>query len=356
MSKWLEFKNRVTNNGESTAEILIYGEIGDYWDGLDASSLAQKIKDASGDSITVRLNTPGGSVFTAQAFYSLLRASGKTVNVWIDGICASAGTIISSAGDNVYMPENAIFMIHNPMTSLYGANAEEMRETADILDKVQETIVAAYRKKTNQSDEKLKELMSVDTYLTASEALELGFIDHITEPFAVAATMQGGILNVNGTKMSGDRLKNMPKSFINVVESTENKGVTEVMNLEDLKAKHPELYQAAIAKGKADVDAKAIAADAAKAERERITEIQASAMPGHEKIMAEAIENGWDAGKFAIAALKADKAQGADYLANREKDADITAKIPPSDETPKTDTNTAFENALEDAFGVGEKK
>ena len=175
MSKWLEFKAQENK----PAEIMIYGEIGDYWDGLDASTLAARIKAASGDSITVRLNTPGGSVFTAQAFYSLLRASGKTVNVFIDGICASAGTIISSAGDSVNMPENAIFMIHNPMTSLYGANAEEMRETADILDKVQETIIAAYRNKTGQTDEKLKELMAKDSYLTASEAKELGFIDNI---------------------------------------------------------------------------------------------------------------------------------------------------------------------------------
>lgn len=346
MSKWLEFKAQENK----PAEIMIYGEIGDYWDGLDASSLAAKIKAASGDSITVRLNTPGGSVFTAQAFYSLLRASGKTVNIHIDGICASAGTIISSAGDNVSMPENAIFMIHNPMASLYGANAEEMRETADILDKVQETIIAAYRSKTNQSDEKLKELMSTDTYLTASEAKELGFIDTITEPFAVAATLQGNILNVNGTKMSTDRLKNMPDSFINVVESVKPKGVTKVMNLADLQANHPEIYTAALEQGKASVNATEIAAQAATAERNRIKEIQASALPGHEEIVAEAVENGWDAGKFAIAALKADKSKGADYIAKRDQDANPIAKVPET--APTTDKADPAVDALAAAFGV----
>ena len=346
MSKWLEFKAQENK----PAEIMIYGEIGDYWDGLDASTLAAKIKAASGDSITVRLNTPGGSVFTAQAFYSLLRASGKTVNVFIDGICASAGTIISSAGDSVNMPENAIFMIHNPMTSLYGANAEEMRETADILDKVQETIIATYRNKTKQTDEKLKELMATDSYLTASEAKELGFIDNILEPFAVAATMQGGILNVNGTKISAERLKNMPKSFANVVESGKTKGVAKVMNLAELQANHPEIYQAALEQGKTSVDTKTIEANAAKAERERIAEIHASALPGHEKIVAEAVENGWDAGKFAIAALKADKDKGAAFIQARNSDANLTAQVPASDDNPDK-TNTA-EAALAAAFGV----
>mgnify|MGYP003591312741 FL=1 len=346
MSKWLEFKAQENK----PAEIMIYGEIGDYWDGLDASTLAARIKAASGDSITVRLNTPGGSVFTAQAFYSLLRASGKTVNVFIDGICASAGTIISSAGDSVNMPENAIFMIHNPMTSLYGANAEEMRETADILDKVQETIIAAYRNKTGQTDEKLKELMAKDSYLTASEAKELGFIDNILEPFAVAATMQGGVLNVNGTKISSERLKNMPKSFVNVVESVKTKGVTTVMNLAELQANHPEIYQAALEQGKTSVDTKTIEANAAKAERERIKDIHASALPGHEKIVAEAVENGWDAGKFAIAALKADKDKGAEFIQARNNDANPTAQVPASqDDQQNTDPAV---DALASAFGV----
>ena len=346
MSKWLEFKAQENK----PAEIMIYGEIGDYWDGLDASTLAARIKAASGDSITVRLNTPGGSVFTAQAFYSLLRASGKTVNVFIDGICASAGTIISSAGDSVNMPENAIFMIHNPMTSLYGANAEEMRETADILDKVQETIIAAYRNKTGQTDEKLKELMATDSYLTASEAKELGFIDNILEPFAVAATMQGGVLNVNGTKISSERLKNMPKSFVNVVESGKTKGVTKVMNLAELQANHPEIYQAALEQGKTSVDTKTIEANAAKAERERIKDIHASALPGHEEIVAEAVENGWDAGKFAIAALKADKEKGAEFIQNRNNDANPTAQVPASNDNQQNTDPAA--DALASAFGV----
>ena len=346
MSKWLEFKAQENK----PAEIMIYGEIGDYWDGLDASTLAARIKAASGDSITVRLNTPGGSVFTAQAFYSLLRASGKTVNVFIDGICASAGTIISSAGDSVNMPENAIFMIHNPMTSLYGANAEEMRETADILDKVQETIIAAYRNKTGQTDEKLKELMAKDSYLTASEAKELGFIDNILEPFAVAATMQGGVLNVNGTKISSERLKNMPKSFVNVVESVKTKGVTTVMNIAELQANHPEIYQAALEQGKTSVDTKTIEANAAKAERDRIAAIHASALPGHEKIVAETVENGWDAGKFAIAALKADKDKGAEFIQARNNDANPTAQVPASNDDQQN-TDPAVD-ALASAFGV----
>ena len=157
-------------------------------------------------------------------------------------------------------------------------------------------------------------------------------------------------MNVNGTKMSADRLKNMPKSFINVVESNKTKGVTKVMNLAELQANHPDIYQAALEQGKTSIDTKTIEANAAKAERERIGEIQASAMPGHESIVAEAIENGWDAGKFAIAALKKDKEKGAEFIQARNKDANQTAQVPPSDDNPET-TNTA-ESALAAAFGV----
>lgn len=343
-SKWLEIKNTA---GKPT-EILIYGEIGDYWDGLDATSLAGQIKGASGDKIVVRLNTPGGSVFTAQAFYSLLRASGKTVEIFIDGICASAGTIISSAGDVVNMPENAMFMIHNPMTSLYGANADEMRETADILDKVQETIIAAYRNKTGQTDEKLKELMSTDTYLTAQEAKDLGFIDNIVAPFAVAASLNKGILSVNGVEMSAERFKNIPKNSFNIVESNTNKDSGDFMNLAELKAQKPDLYAEAVAEGKQSIDVANIQAEAIKAERERITAINDAAGAAHADLAGEAIENGWDAGKFAIAALKADREKGATHVTRTAADAADLNNIQANEPAPKTGTD--FENALEKAF------
>lgn len=348
MSKWLEFKNSTANK---PAEILIYGEIGDYWDGLDATSLAQSIKQAAGDTINVRLNTPGGSVFAAQAFYSLLRASGKTINMFIDGICASAGTIISSAGDHVYMPENTLFMIHNPMTSLYGANADEMRETADILDKVQATIIAAYQKKTGQSEEKLKELMSKDTYLTAQEAKDLGFIDEITEPFAVAATLKDGILAMNGVKTDASWIKNLPTHAVNIVESSnKSQGDDHPMNLEELKAKAPEVYAAALEEGKKAIDTKAIADAAAKAERERIKSIQDAANVGHESIVAQAIENGWDAGQFALAAMKADKEAGKTAFENRKNDAAVVANVPVTAAPEANTEDDSIDAALDAAF------
>ena len=122
------------------------------------------------------------------------------------------------------------------------------------------------------------------------------------------------------------------------------------MNLAELQANHPEIYQAALEQGKTSVDTKTIEANAAKAERDRIAAIHASALPGHEEIVNEAIENGWDAGKFAIAALKADKEKGAAYITARNDDANPTAQIPPSDDNQqKTDPAV---DALACAFGV----
>lgn len=323
MSKWINFKNSA---GSKPAELMIYGDIGDWWEELDAKSIADKIKAADGDALNVRINSGGGSVFTAQAVYSILRASGKKISVYIDGLAASAATIIACAGDAVYMPENTLYMVHNPLVMSYG-NAEEMRETADLLDKVRDTIVAAYRNKTNLEDSKIIELMDAETWMTAQEAREFGFVDEVLEPFAVAATLQKDKIVVNSVEMSAERLKNIPKSFTNQVQSSKSSEVKN-MDLETLKAQHPDVFNAAIAT--VDVNA------AVKAERERIADINAACMVGNEALASEHIENGSDAGVFALAQAKAEKAKAQTFLADRKQDAEPANNVPVT-EPPQDD-------------------
>ncbi|MFK3035667.1 Clp protease ClpP, partial [Salmonella enterica subsp. enterica serovar Weltevreden] len=101
--------------------------------------------------------------------------------VYIDGIAASAATIIAMAGDKIIIPANAMMMIHNPWTFDAG-DSEELRSIAEMMDKVRNSILASYREKTGLSDEKLIELMDAETWFSADEAVELGFADEVEQP------------------------------------------------------------------------------------------------------------------------------------------------------------------------------
>ncbi|MBQ9565647.1 MAG: Clp protease ClpP [Synergistaceae bacterium] len=138
---------KITAKSESDAEILLYDVIGGYddnWEYQGAKTLIGKVK-ALGDvkNITLRINSIGGDVFEAQAMYSYLRSHPANVTVRVDGLAASAASLVAMAGDKVIMPANALMMIHNPAGLAMG-EAEDMRETADILDKVRDAIAAAY--------------------------------------------------------------------------------------------------------------------------------------------------------------------------------------------------------------------
>jgi ATP-dependent Clp protease, protease subunit len=117
------------------------------------------------------INSPGGSVFDG---------------VWIDGIAASIASVIAMAGDAVVMPENALLVLHDP-SGLVAGTAADMRAMADALDKMAAGMVAAYRDKSGRDDAEIEALMAAETWLSATEALELGFADRIEPPVRMAA-------------------------------------------------------------------------------------------------------------------------------------------------------------------------
>lgn len=174
MRNWYSMQALAAPNA---AEISIYDEIG-MW-GVTAKQFISDLK-ALGDvkDITVSINSPGGSVFDGLAIYNALRASGANVTVKVMGIAASIASIIAMAGKKIVMPENSFMMIHNPLNVIYG-NADDMREMADILDKVGSSLVATYVARTGKSEEEVKALMDAETYMTAAEAKELGFADEV---------------------------------------------------------------------------------------------------------------------------------------------------------------------------------
>ena len=179
-----EIKNSAQND---TLDIHIYSEIGkSFWDDdtMDAEKFRKSLeenKDAK--NINVYINSMGGSVSEGVAIYSQLKRHSAYVTAYVDGFACSIASVIPMAADKVVMSECAMMMIHNPWTFSYG-NAKELRKVADDLDKILEgSIIPAYKAKAGEkiSDEKLRELIDVETYLTSQECLEYGLCDEILE-------------------------------------------------------------------------------------------------------------------------------------------------------------------------------
>ena len=128
--------------------------------------------------VTVWLNSPGGDCIAASQIYTMLMDYKDDVTVKIDGIAASAASVIAMAGTRVLMAPTALMMIHNPMTMAYG-NQADMEKAIEMLDEVKESIMNAYEIKTSLSRAKLSHLMDSETWMNANKAIELGFADDI---------------------------------------------------------------------------------------------------------------------------------------------------------------------------------
>ena len=156
-------------------ELTIYEDIGEDWYGygVSAKSVQDQLADMSGD-LTVRINSYGGDVFQGHAIYNLIKNYEGKTTVVIDGIAASAASVIAMAGDEVLIPINGMLMIHDPWTFAIG-NSEDMLKTAETLDSIKQTIVNVYKEKTGMDDAELSSMMSDETWLDADQAEQFGF-------------------------------------------------------------------------------------------------------------------------------------------------------------------------------------
>lgn len=163
---------------EST--LYLYDVIDDYW-GISAQAFATALAAIPAENtVHLRINSPGGDVFAARAMVAALKGfKGKTV-AHIDGVCASAATYVALACGEVEMIEGAFFMIHNAWTYGFG-NAEELRKTADLLEKVDEAIVVDYEKKTGAKRDQIQQWMAAETWFSAQEALDAKFVDRVVD-------------------------------------------------------------------------------------------------------------------------------------------------------------------------------
>lgn len=170
--------SNLKGEANSPARLTVFDEIG-FW-GVQAKDFVSQLNSVEAKEIVVEINSPGGDMFAGVAMYNALRASGKEITTKSMGVAASAASIVFMAGDKRVMPKNTFLMVHNPWTFAAG-NADEMRETADTLDKFGEQMRATYAARTGLSDEKLAEMLGKDTWLTADEALADGFATEVVE-------------------------------------------------------------------------------------------------------------------------------------------------------------------------------
>jgi ATP-dependent protease ClpP protease subunit len=169
------FKASVKPDG--VLELLVYEDIGEnFWDGsgVTVKNFKQQLDGNSGyNRIAIRINSPGGDCFEGIAIHNVLRASGKPVDVYIDGIAASAASIIAMAGDTITMGSNTMMMIHNASSFVIGY-ADDMRKMADVLDKVSLAAAQTYIDRAGMSAEDVKAMMDAESWLGAQECVDKG--------------------------------------------------------------------------------------------------------------------------------------------------------------------------------------
>ncbi|MFT8911535.1 head maturation protease, ClpP-related [Leuconostoc pseudomesenteroides] len=203
------FQMKATNN---VAQIDIFGDIvSEKW--FDEETSATSFRDALkelGDVTTINLsiNSGGGSVFDGIAIYNMLKSHKATVNVYVEGLAASIASVIAMAGDTITMRSGSMMMVHMPWTLSQG-NAEEMRKTADTLEKTGDSIVDIYSERTGISSDDIRNIMNDETWLSAEEAVEQGWATKLDKKEAVMNSVPKEILG---------RFSNVPKNVLARVE------------------------------------------------------------------------------------------------------------------------------------------
>ena len=175
-----KFWNWVRNEDTGSCTLVLNGQISDetwFGDEVTPGLFRDELQSCEGD-ITVWINSPGGDVFAAAQIYNMLMEYPGNVDVRIDGIAASAASVIAMAGNKVSMSPVAMMMIHNPMTVAMG-DKKVMQQAIDMLDEIKESIINAYELKTGQTRTKIAHMMDAETWFNAKKAVELGFADDI---------------------------------------------------------------------------------------------------------------------------------------------------------------------------------
>lgn len=201
MNKMKTWYNMTTDEEKMEAEVSIYDSIGGE---INAKSFVEELNDIQAETIHLRINSPGGSVVDGVAILNALKRHSAKVVAHIDGIAASmASAIAVGAADEVWMADNALMMIHNPWTISMG-DADELRADADLLDKMQASILSAYGR-SQYTPEQIQDLMDKETWFSAQEAMEIGFVDHIEGGLRAAAADFAALAESNNLSIPAEK-------------------------------------------------------------------------------------------------------------------------------------------------------
>lgn len=329
-----KFKNLAED--DEKAELLLYGDIAErsWW---DDTATPKKFADdlaalGSVKEITVYINSGGGDVFAAQAIGSMLERNSATVIAHIDGLCASAATIVACHADKVVAAADASYMVHPPSMGVCDyLTAEDMRNCLKALDTIRGNIVTLYAKKTGRSEDECGTWMDETNWWTAAQAKENGFVDEVDDEESDAVVEnRNGMLFVNsiGMGLPFDKAPDFVKSRMGAKtpggfsNATNNPGQTgtqeeeamEIKNKDDLMKAYPDMVNEI---------RKDAAMDAINRERARIKDIQDMTLPGMEQTMQDALygEHPMDATAYAKEVAKAAKKQAQNHVEALHDDA-----------------------------------
>jgi ATP-dependent Clp protease protease subunit len=334
----LRLRHEARMLAEDEAEIMIYSEIvspGWKWDDSEMSALDfdKALKAVKGASkLVLRINSPGGTATEAVAMRTMLLSAGfPEVEVRVDGLCASAATLLCCLpGAKVVMAEGSYFMIHNPWSIALG-NAEEMERTVISLRKMEGDFQSIYSKACGQDTDTIKGWMDAETWFTAKEAVEAGFAHEVleAEPIAASVTpdMMGAMKGLYRNTPQAVAVKDTispdepavaagesAENTTNSEEETEHMDIKD-LTMEELQAQNPALYQSLMSAGSEN-------------ERQRIQEIDDLTPAGYEELAAQAKASGVSAMDFHKQIVKVQREKGAQFLANRQQETAPAAQVP----------------------------
>lgn len=350
VEKPARFWNVVTESNASEATITLYGDViseqpRDWWTGeviegnyITPEGFAQdleQIKDKK--TINIKINSLGGDLYTAIAIHNALKQLKGTKNVIIEGIAASAASIIAMAGDVIKIFPGSIVMIHNVAGLLMDYyTIADLKKLIKGFDACERAAAAIYAAKTKLTEDVLRGMMDKETWMTGQEAIDKGFADEFVdgqEP-VIMYNKAAHVMVVNGVRHNTqginvpDELQLQPLAVTaSATVSNQPKEKEIIMTLDELKAQHPELV--------AQIEAEAVAKDRARIQE--IEEIQDSI--GDPELVASAkFTKPTNAADLALAAMKKQQALGVNFLKNRadeQKPADKVQAAAQQIEDPK---------------------
>ena len=204
-------------------DIFIYDMIGGA--GITAKSIVDELSKAGNNTpINLRINSAGGDVFEGIAIYNSLKKHNGNINVEIEGLAASMASVIMLAGDNITASENSLIMIHNPSVGIQG-ESKDLTKKAELLDKIKEQMVGIYTGKTGMDEKSIVEMMNNETWLTASEAMEKGFITNVGDAIKVEATNETIFTNAPSwvVEFKNKQNPNIMDEIVNMLTNLKNR-------------------------------------------------------------------------------------------------------------------------------------